>query len=332
MSEAAVETTQQQAPAAATEPAEMTLDQRASVLVEELKTEQKTATRDAESQAVEAKPEAKPEAPKEAPKEGEQKPEADLAAKAAEARRERLAKVNERVAQMAAEERERVARSLDAKPHAPPAQEPPGIRVTDAASLFAAAEKLGVPPTEFADFISRQGDPAKVAEHVARQHRSEFEKQLAEERAKREALERRLEERDQAAQVAQVVEQNRRIIVGQLERVANDAPLTSRLAEKATGRFWQAVDNAVARLPDGFTAQDVIDRIEEDLSEWQSAFGNQFEQPSTPKRTKEPAAAQANVGNRLAAERATVVDEDDEESLDLEERARKLKARLAAAG
>ena len=71
-------------------------------------------------------------------------------------------------------------------------------------------------------------------------------------------------------------------------------------------------------------------RIEVKLADFQL-----YEVPSpdsTTKRTKESAAAKANVGNRLAAERGTTVNQDEEDPGDLEDRARRLKARLAAAG
>jgi hypothetical protein len=76
----------------------------------------------------------------------------------------------------------------------------------------------------------------------------------------------------------------------------------------------------------------VIDQLEEDLSDLQlhgSAAAPAA--PSTTKPPPKPAAAKANVGNRLAAERATTVEDDgDDADLSLDERAQRLKARLAA--
>lgn len=306
------------------------LDARASALLEHLQADQKTAAREAQTpEAPAAKVE--PEGTTPAEPAAEKTPE-----QVAEARRARIAARDAEVQRLAEEERARFAASRAKKqerqaPEAPAAPPSGGIAITDADSFFKAAEKLAIPPHQLAAWLTQQQDPTKAAQHAAKEALSPVEQKLAE-------LERKQAERDERdrqaaeqAQVAQLVEQNHQILANHLESVKAEAPLAAAFQAKSPAKFRRAVESICDALPPGFTAQDVIDQLEEDLSDLQlNGSPAAPAAPSTAKPTPKPAAAKANVGNRLAAERATTVEDDGDDEGDLEERARKLKARLAA--
>lgn len=322
------------APVAPTEDgnADLTLDQRAAAALDAITGEPKPEPIASEAEAPAAKPaKAKTEA---APV--EEPAAAKTPDQAAEERRQRIAARDAQIQQLAEEERGRVAASRARKQERQaveaPAVPPPsaGLAVTDAASFWKAAEALGIPPSEMAAWLSGQSDPAATAKHAAKEALSPVEKKLAELEAKQAAWEQSQREAHEQAQVAQLVQQNFQILANHLDTVKAEAPLAAAFKAKSPAKFERAVHAVCDALPPGFTAQDVIDQLEEDLSELQ-LNSSPVTPISTPQRTKQPAAAQANVGNRLAAERATTVEDDDTDvSPDLEDRARQLKARLAA--
>lgn len=321
------------APVAPTEDgnADLTLDQRAAAALDAITGEPKPEPIASEAEAPAAKPaKAKTEA---APVE---EPAAKTPDQAAEERRQRIAARDAQIQQLAEEERGRVAASRARRQErqaveAPAVPSPSaGLAVTDAASFWKAAESLGIPPSEMAAWLSGQSDPAVTAKHAAKEALSPVEKKLAELEAKQAAWERSQRDAYEQAQVAQLVQQNFQILANRLDEVKAEAPLSAAFKAKSPAKFERAVHAVCDALPPGFTAQDVIDQIEEDLSELQ-LNSSPVTPISTPQRTKQFAAAQANVGNRLAAERATTVEDDDTDvSPDLEDRARQLKARLAA--
>lgn len=314
----------------------MSLDARASALLEQITTDQKTAAREALAETP-----AEPGATVQAATADEGKPaEAGLTTEPktqeqlAEERRQRI---EARTKQLAEEERQRVADSRARKEgrQAPAAEAPPaqqGVAITDAASFFAAAEKLQIPPQDLAAWLTQQNDPAKAAEAAARKTLSPLEQKLKDIEDRQAALERREAEIREQAQLAQVIEQNHQLLANHIESVKAEAPLAAAFLSNNPKEYRRAVEGICDALPAGFTAQDVVDQLEENLSSLARALQIQSGQAtSATKPTAKPAAAKANVGNRLAAERATTVDPSDEdEGGDLEERARKLKARLAA--
>jgi hypothetical protein len=321
------------------------LDVRAEGLIASIKAEQKSAARDAateaEAEKTEAKTEAKPE-PKAAkaaktadkPKAEEPPAEAKTPEQIATERRERLASITKTVE----EERAKVAatRAQKTPKAAPPAPAaPPAHTVTDEKSFFDVAQKIGLTPQKLADYLTKAQDPQHVAEHAAKHALTPYEERLAQMSEHIKSLEQNMLAREQQQRHAAAVEQARAALGTHVQKVAADAPLTARLLEKHPKDFYVLADQAAEHMPDGFTAQDVTDFLEEQLSQLRELYGPDTTPApaSEKKRTKEPAAAKANVGNRLAAERATTVEGDDEDvSEDLETRARKLKTRLAAAG
>lgn len=318
------------------------LDARASALLEQIQADQKSAARDAQAPETPAEP-AKPGAVQAAAADEAKPAEAALTTEPktpeqlAEERRQRI---EQRKQQLAEEERARVAashaRKAERQQQVPEtqAQAPRDtLAITDAASFFAAAEKLQIPPNELAAWLTQQQDPAKAAEAAARKTLSPVEQKLKEIEERQAALERREAELREQAQLQQIVEQNYKLLASHLESVKSDAPLSAAFATNSPAEYRRAVESICDALPQGFTAQDVIDQLEENLSTLAKALQIQaaVTAPSTAKPTPKPAAAKANVGNRLAAERATTVDpSDDDEGGDLEERARKLKALLSA--
>lgn len=305
------------------------LDSRAASLLAQLEGEQKAADR------AEAHPDAEPtEAPakaKAAPSAVEEPPTQDAIA---EARRARIAANNEARERMAAEERAKVAASKQKKaerqPHA--VEQAPGVAITDAASFFAAAEKLAIPPQELAAWLTGQQDPSKVATAAAKSALTPVEQKLKELEEKQAAFEARQAAAVERAQVAQLVEQNHRLLASHLDSVKHEAPLAAAFMTSKPAKFRAAVESICDELPPGFTAQDVIDHLEEELLDLQlPGSPAAAAAPTSSAKPKNPAAVKANVGNRLAAERATTVEDDgDDAGGDLEDRARKLKARLAA--
>lgn len=312
--------------------AELNLDQRAETLIAQLETEAKAAARetaDTPADTAPAKTEAKP-APEAAPP-GEPKTPEQIATE----RRARLAAIDK----MAEEERQRHAarrteRNAQPPPQAapPPAVAPP-FDPKDPASVFRFIETHQVPPQAVADWLATANDPQRAAEAVAKRTLSPVEQRIADLEAYTKNIETKLQQRDQAAQEQVAVAQAQTILASHVQTVAKESPLSARLHARKPKDFFTLAGRAADMLPEGFGAQDVIDKIEEHLSELYESVREEPAQaaPSTKQATK-PAAAKANVGNRLAAERATAVEPDDEESGDLDERARRLKARLAAAG
>jgi hypothetical protein len=320
------------APVAASEGNEaLSLDQRASLALSQIEESSKAEPTTEETVATEA-PAAKPKTEAAAPV-------VEAAAKTPEQIAEERSARMAAIGQLAEEERARVAASRQRKQERQPAESPAappasaGLAVTDAASFWKAAEQLGIPPSDMAAWLSGQSDPVATAKHAAKEALSPVEKKLAELEAKQAAWEQRQQQAYQAAQVEQVVAQNMQILVGHLDTVKAEAPLAAAFKANAPDDFTRAVHSVCDNLPPGFTAQDVIDQLEDNLTKFHKAL--QHSAPSAPvsttQRTKQPAAAQANVGNRMAAERATTVEDDDTDvSPDLEDRARQLKARLAA--
>lgn len=306
------------------------LDTRASALLEQLQGEQKSAAREAahpsdpEAPVVEAKPKV------DKPVEGA--PVAKTPEQIAEERRTRLAARDALVAQMAEAERTKVAASRSRKQERQPEPvEAPtnGVTITDAASFFQAAEKLQIPPNELAAWLTGQQDPAKAAEAAAKRTLSPVEQKLKELEAKQAQWEQQQAQAAEQHRVNAIVEQNHQLLANHLDSVKSEAPLASAFQAKSPAKFRRVVESICDGLPPGFTAQDVIDQLEEDLSDLQLNGSSATSPTSTTKPTPKPAAAKANVGNRLAAERATTVEDDgDDAEGDLDERARKLKALL----
>jgi hypothetical protein len=317
------------------------LDSRAAALLEQISTDQKAQAREASDA---------PAAEKGAPttvvaaKADENKPAVAALTttektpeQVAEERRARIAARDADVKRLAEEERARVAASRQKKqerqPEPAPSAAKPGIEIKDAASFFAAAEQLQIPPQELAAWLTGQQDPTKAAKHAAREALSPVELKLKELEEKQQRWEEQQRQAAEKAQVAQLVERNHQLLATHLESVKSEAPLSAAFMAKNQRRFRHAVESICDRLPDGFTAQDVIDQLEEDLLDLQLAGSAPAPsaETSTTKPTAKPAAAKANVGNRLAAERATTVEDNgDDADDDLDTRARKLKARLAA--
>ncbi|MER3499761.1 MAG: hypothetical protein C4308_14630, partial [Chitinophagaceae bacterium] len=250
---------------------------------------------------------------------------------------ERRMRIEQRKRELAEEERARVAAAQARKawrqqPQTPPEQPPKqGVTITDAASFFEAAEKLQIPPQDLAAWLMQQQDPAKAAEFAAKKTLTPIEQKLAELEAKQRAWEDYQRQLVEQAQVSQIVEQNHRALANLLESQKAEAPLSAAFMANSPAEYRRAVESICDGLPPGFTAQDVIDQLEENLSSLAKALQIQAAStPSTAKPSPKYAAAKANVGNRLASERATTVNDDGEDEGDLEERARKLKARLAA--
>lgn len=329
--------TTEAAPAAAPLPEgnpEVSLDERAASLLDVLKGEGAApAAEPAEGEPVAAAKPAKvadPAAPVEAV--------AKTPDQIAEERRQRIAARDADIQKLAEDERARVAASRQRKQERQPAEAPPspatpaGLAVTDVASFWRAAESLNIPPGEMAAWLSGQSDPVATAKHAAKEALTPVEKKLAELEAKQAQWEAQQREAQQAAQLSQVVARNMQILNGHLETVKAEAPLTAAFRANAPEDFEAAVNSVADQLPPGFTAQDVIDQLEENLTKFHKALQlTAPTAPSTPQRTAKPAAAKANVGNRLASERATTVEDDDTDvAPDLEDRARQLKARLAA--
>lgn len=253
---------------------------------------------------------------------------------AAKARRDRMASRQAEIQRLAEEERARVAASKARRAaRQETAPKAPSIPIADETSFFAAAEAAGVSPQKLADWLAGANSPERVATEAAKRTLSPVEERIKEQAEKLAALERQIAEREHAANEARLIEQNTKILFDHLESVAHEAPLSARFQKKSPEKFLEAVDGICRQLPSGFTAQDVIDNLEEFLSELQ-LNGSPIAQATKNSPTKpqpKPAAAPANVGNRLAAERATTVESDDEDSLDLESRAARLKAQLARA-
>lgn len=307
------------------------LDSRAAALFDQIATDQKATARDA---AHPADAPAK-EAPAEAPAEAAEEPSADPVA---DARRARIAERKAELQKLAEEERAKVAASR-ARKQAAPADEPPaqqGIQITDAASFFQAAEKLAIPPQDLAAWLTGQQDPSKVAEASAKKALSPVEQKLRELEERQAAWEEQQRRAAETAQVRALVEQNHQILANHLESIASEAPLSAAFSKRAPAKFRAAVESVCDQLPPGFTAQDVIDQIEEELVSMRDALqlqGAPAESSARSTAKAPPAAVKANVGNRLAAERATTVEDDgDDAGDDLETRAQRLKARLLAAG
>lgn len=317
------------------------LDQRAEALITKLNAAAKAEAREAPKteDAPPAEEPATPEAGMTADKARPQEEPAKTAAKTQEQiateRRARL----EAIEKMAEEERAKVAakrQRVEPPPQAAappqPVAQAPAFDPKDPASVFRFIEAQGLPPQAVADWLSSANDPTRAAETAVKKNLSPLEQQLAEVRENQKRLEQTLVQREQQAYEQQLVAENQRLLVSHLEAVKSEAPLAARFYAKSPNKFMVAVDSVCARLPDGFTAQDVIDQIEENLTDLQLLeVAPASPGPASTKR-KEPAAAKANVGNRLAAERGSVVDDEGDEPADLEERARRLKARLAAAG
>lgn len=252
---------------------------------------------------------------------------------AAKARRERMSARQAEIQRLAEEERARVAAAKARKAaRQEPSKSPhPSVAIADETSFFAAAEAAGVSPQKLADWLAGANSPERVATEAAKRTLSPVEERIKEQAEKLAALERQIAEREHAAHEARLIEQNTKILFDHLESVAHEAPLSARFQKKSPEKFLEAVDGICRQLPSGFTAQDVIDNLEEFLFELQ-LNGSPIAQATKNSPTKpqpKPAAAPANVGNRLAAERATTVESDDEDSLDLESRAARLKALLA---
>ncbi len=318
------------------------LDARASVLLEQIATEQKSSAREAahpepaEGEPAKETPAAKADAP------AEQPAAAKTADQIAEERRQRIEARNAELRQMAEQERAKVDASRQRKQErAPEPQTPPqqaaGIAITDAATFFQAAEKLSIPPHELAAWLTQQQDPAKAAKHAAKEVLSPVEQKLKELEEKTARWEAEQRQREEQARVSQLVEQNHAILASHLDSVKDEAPLAAAFRSNAPEDYRAAVENICDALPPGFTAQDVVDQLEERLTKLHRAL--QFQgaaapsAPTSSAKPKPPAAVKANVGNRLAAERATTVEDDgDDAEGDLEDRARRLKARLAVAG
>lgn len=318
-------------PDAPSDGAELDLDQRAASLMEQLDAEAKAAAREpvTEPETPAAKTKTETTAPAAGPNAEAKTPE-----QIATERRTRLAAIDK----MAEEERQRHAarraeRSAQPPPQAAPAAAPPPFDPKDPASVFRFIESQQIAPQAVADWLATAKDPERAAEAVAKRTLTPVEQRIAELEAYTKGLKQELAQRDAAAQEQVAVAQAQQILATHIQTVAKESPLSARLHARKPQDFFTLASRAADMLPEGFTAQDVVDKIEEHLSQLYESVREEPAQtaPST-KQTPKPAAAKANVGNRLAAERATAVEPDDEESGDLDERARRLKARLAAAG
>lgn len=312
-------TEQQTAESSPASPAEAgNLDQRAAALIEQLNSEARAVEPEVTTEEQPAPATAAPPADKPDP---------------VAARKARLAEV-ERLRQ---EERAKVAASRARAPKQaamPPAAAPPapqGPVITDVDSFFRIAEQMQISPQKVADWLQKQQNPAALAAHVAEEKLTPLQQELRKTQERIEAFERAQAEKEARQHQAAQLHQVRQALAAHTQAVAAEAPLAVRLLTKSPDRYFALADTVAESLPDGFTAQDIVDQIEEQLSDFGQLYAEPPSPTSTTKRTKEPAAAKAHVGNRMAAERATV-SEDEEVPADLESRADRLKARLRAAG
>lgn len=335
----------QQTPAVAEQPAAPSLpdgandlDTRAAALFEQITGDQKAVAREATHPDESAKPETRAaDKPVEAAPVGEKTPE-----QIAEERRQRIAARDAQMAEFAEGERAKVAASRAKRqdrqaPAAAPQEDPDVItirvRKNDPKSIFDAFEAVQTPPQMLAEWLTKPADPGIAAKHAAKEALSPVERELAEIKAALAAREQRDAEAAEQAHVAQLVEHNHHLLANHLDAVRAEAPLAATFATKSPAKFRRSVEAICDGLPPGFTAQDVIDQLEEELSDLQLNGSTAAPVAQSTAKQKPPAAVKANVGNRLAAERATTIEDDgDDAEGDLESRARRLKARLAAAG
>jgi hypothetical protein len=296
------------------------LDARAAAALEAIRA---TETDTPEPSAPVASPEPAAVAP-------DASPDAPAEDAATVARRERMAARQAEIQRLAEDERARVAAAKARRAAKTPAAAPVAMPdIVDEASFFAAAEARGVTPQKLAEWISSASSPERVAMDAAKRQLTPVEERLREQAAKLEALERQIAEREQSAREQALIEQNTKILFNHLESVSEEAPLSARFKSKNPDKFLEAVDGICRQLPTGFTAQDVIDNLEELLTELQLSAAPLGSPRTTSTKNPKTSVAPANVGNRLAAERATTVEGDEDESLDLESRASRLKALLA---
>jgi hypothetical protein len=197
----------------------------------------------------------------------------------------------------------------------------------DAASFFIEAEKRGVTPEGVAAWLNRHNDPTHAAEFAAKKQLTPFEQKLEEQRKELAQLRAELVAEREQQRLQQLIEQNTKALHNSVEQSKEAAPLTFALLKKQPAMFRTLSNSICDALPDGFTAQDVIDYMEENLLTLQLVEQNS--PASTQQKPKSAKATAQNVGNRIASERATTVDPSEEDDGDLETRAARLKARLS---
>jgi len=180
-----------------------------------------------------------------------------------------------------------------------------------------------VPPEKLSEYLIEQGMPDKVA---ARRAAKAAEPVSAEVQALRaELTELRGALQQDKATAAQ--EQGRAIFVSRISEVKEQAPHTARLLEKNPAKLVKIAESVATTLPDGFTADDVIDSIEHELSELYGESQPDSPATNTSQTNTTGAAKSTSFTNRVAAERTSLLAED-EESLTLDERAARLERRV----
>jgi hypothetical protein len=203
-----------------------------------------------------------------------------------------------------------------------------------AALLSLLAERVG--PEKLSHWLVEQSQPEKVAEHRARAvagQVSEEVKKLREELASLRAEKTREQEGARAAANRQEAEKH---FSTRIEQVREEAPHVARMLAGRPGdllRMAWEVDRELSREGLHYNQDDIILKLEERLGAFASALHGSSQQaapqaPSKDELSRSTAAAKApTVSNRAAAERASLLSED-EEGLPFEERIRRAEKRV----
>lgn len=211
------------------------------------------------------------------------------------------------------------------------------------AQLLGLMEAEGVSATEVAKAIQEaitnpekqaHASALKAAHATIDPKLSALEKRVAEQDAQIATFLAAQQSQQTSAQDAQNLQQFKELV----GKSAEHAPMAAKLLAHDPDEFMAIADMAGSRIPEGSGAEALLDKIEDLLDgdsralvkKYASLYG--FVEADPSKASAPPpqrAAAKANtVSNSLAAQRASVVDEDDFASLDLDERARRLTQQL----
>lgn len=212
------------------------------------------------------------------------------------------------------------------------------IEGLDAEAFLALAESKGIDGAKIGAWVrDAMVDPNRVAQAAM------LKAQQASIDPKLSALEARLAEQDKQIQGFLAQQEHARItaqdaqnlqhFAGLVAGSAEHAPLSAKLLAADPEEFQSIADAAASRLAEGVGPQALLDAIEEFLDgdgrkymgTYSALYGLGEAHPSTASALPPRATAPANtISNSLAAKRATVVDEEDFASFDLNERARRL--------
>lgn len=285
-----------------------------------------------------ALPEAADEAAPVAPPSEASPAASDDAAARAQARRERLAAmaarerqhVDQRARLAAADrlERELAAerqRAAELEKRANTYIDPSKL---DAATFFQLAEQSKVEPAQLGEWLrNAMANPERVAVSSARKAIDPELEAIRRENAeiKNElqsyiTAQRRAEERAEEARMEQAF----------VQAVTPDVAPTAHvfLAKFGPEEFLKVARSAGRTLPEGAGQQALIDTIEEHLEQFASAFlpaQPVSKAPASPSPVRAAAKANTTVSNAMAQQRASVVDEDDFADLSYDERLARLK-------